>query len=112
MLVRGDRSVENFKMIFSKFYEMFIPHFSKLIGQCAAIQIQIISHLLTVKRNVKLIGSVFAGFGGQIRPYAAADMLGNGMVTLLGQFQILLPQNPHQICDQLWIPACALVFDV
>ena len=54
------------KMIFVKCNKTLIPHFSKLLGKGAPVQIQIIGHLLAVKRNLEAGAAGLSGLGGKV----------------------------------------------
>ena len=54
------------KLIFVKCNESFIPHFSKLFGEGTSVQIQIIGHLLAVKRNLETGATGLSGLGGKV----------------------------------------------
>ena len=54
-------------MAFVKVEQALIPHFSKLFGEGTSVQIQIIGHLLAVKRNLETGAAGLSGLGGKVR---------------------------------------------
>ena len=45
-----------YKVAFPCLYDAFLLHLSKFLGQGAALKIQVISKLLTVKGNIEFLG--------------------------------------------------------
>ena len=54
------------KMAFVEFQQSLITHFTEFNGQSAALDGEIVSELLTGKRNIKFIGSAFLRLSGEI----------------------------------------------
>lgn len=54
------------KLIFVKCNESLIPHFSELLGKSTPVRIQIIGHLLAVKRNLEAGTAGLSGLGGKV----------------------------------------------
>ena len=68
-------------------------HLSKLLGQGASLQIQVIRQLLTVEGNIKFVGVLLERDCIQIRQNPSPDRLWRGMKASFGQRQILMCGN-------------------
>ena len=76
------------KMISMTDNDLFFLHLAEFIRQCAAVQIQIISHSLPVEGDGKGSGACFCRFGGEIYKQPATHGFRCGAEDSVGENQI------------------------
>ena len=92
------------EVVFVEVDETFGAHFTELVGEGTAVEVEIVGQLLAVEGDVEFRTSFLAGLGLEVGEDPAADVFGGGVEAAIGQLQILTPGYKEQVGDKGWIP--------
>ena len=97
---RAFRQLVQPEMVLFKFQQAFVPHFAQLFGEGAAVQVEVIGHLLAVEGHVELQPARLCRLRGKVGQQAAAYRFGCGAEDALGKAQALAHGNGQQVAQQ------------
>lgn len=110
VLCRCRKSLLQDKVVFMKFDQSLFPHFSQLFGERAAVKIQVVSHLLSVKGDCKLSASGPDRLKWKIGKKSSSHCFRSGAENTITQRQIFLKGNQKEVAIQFYIPYRFLIF--
>ena len=87
-------------MVLFKFQQAFVPHPAQLLGEGAAVKVEVIGHLLAVEGNLELRAVGFCRLRGKVGQQPSPHRLGRGAEDTLGKAQVLAHGNGQQIVQQ------------
>ena len=95
------------KLIFVKFQNPFISHVSQLLGKSAAVEVQIVCHLLTVKGNLKGGASCFHRLLGKVGQKPGTDGFGGGAENTVGKHYVFPDGCTQSVFQKFILPGTA-----
>ena len=99
-------------MISSVCKHSLIAHTAQLLGQGAAIEIEVVCELLAVEGNIELIPALPCSLAGKISQQPAAHIFGRRTENTGRQRQIFLRAKQKNALHQLAVPAFSCIVSV
>lgn len=91
-------------MIFLKVNQPVILHLSELFGKSGSFQIEVVSHLLAIERNIELRGSFLYGHAVQVGHDAISYGFRGSVKTPAGKHQILMSGDCKEVAHDFCCP--------
>lgn len=101
-----------YEMISSICKHSLIAHTAQLLGQGAAIEIEVVCELLAVEGNIELIPALPCSLAGKISQQPAAHIFGRCTENTGRQRQIFLRGKQKNALHQLAVPAFSCIVSV
>ena len=92
-------------MVPAVFEHSLVAHTAQLLGERAAVEVEVVGQLLAVEGNGKFRAALAGGLKGQVGEQAAPDGLGGGVKNPPGQGQIFPGRDGQQVADQAAVVA-------
>ena len=91
------------KAVLFKGQQALVPHLAQLLGEGAAVQIEVVGQLLPVERDLELQTAAAGGLCGKVGQQTAPHGLGGGAEDALRKAQVFAHGHREQVAQQLFV---------
>ena len=92
-------------MVLAEGEQPFVPHPAQLLGEGAAVKVEVVGQLLAVEGKVELHAARLNGLAGQVGQQPPPHGLGGGAEDAAGEGKVLFHGDTEQVPQQAVLPA-------